>query len=151
MWCLNVRCQFRPEENEAAILSFCAVSHRPKFRHENQNAHRSYSNATNQDLWFGIDSGICIAAALLNGLTILPAGADESIWTHNGSTVRWVSSGPDQWVSSSPTSLDRAVEHKCCFDRVRLGPLAFQRFVQRRGDQSDPHGSPLTWRNRIKF
>ena len=32
-------------------------------------------------------------------------------------------------ISGSPTSLDRVVEHKCCFDQVRLGPLALQRFV----------------------
>jgi hypothetical protein len=54
-------------------------------------------------------------------------------------------------ISGSPTSLDRAVEHKGCFDRVRLGPLALQRFVQRRGEKGDPHGSPFTWRNRIKL
>ena len=27
-----------------------------------------------------------------------PAGAGESIWTHNGSTVRWVSSGQNRWI-----------------------------------------------------
>jgi len=32
--------------------------------------------------------GICIAAALLITASAIPAGAEESIWTHNGSTVR---------------------------------------------------------------
>lgn len=42
--------------------------------------------------------GICIAALLLIASFTIAANAEESIWTHNGSTVRWVSSGPDQWL-----------------------------------------------------
>ena len=54
-------------------------------------------------------------------------------------------------ISGSPTSLDRAIEHKACLDRVRLGALALQRFVQRRGEKGDPHGCPSTGRNSVKL
>ena len=52
-------------------------------------------------------AGVCRTAAVLGFLIALaamitfsasPARGGESIWTHNGSTVRWVSSGQDRWL-----------------------------------------------------
>lgn len=40
----------------------------------------------------------CIALAFTILMFAPPATAGESIWTHNGSTVRWVSSGQDRWL-----------------------------------------------------
>ena len=31
-------------------------------------------------------------------ISTIPARGSESIWTHNGSTLRWVSSGQDRWL-----------------------------------------------------
>ena len=42
--------------------------------------------------------GTCLAAALLIGVSTLPATGEESIWTHNGSLVRWMSSGQNRWL-----------------------------------------------------
>lgn len=84
----------------------------PKLQSEDQNAHLypcwSYPNSTGQgsrsEALAGFKEvarailGICIAALLLIASFTIAANAEESIWTHNGSTVRWVSSGPDQWL-----------------------------------------------------
>ena len=42
--------------------------------------------------------GFWIALAAITAFPALPARGGESIWTHNGSTVRWVSSGQDRWL-----------------------------------------------------
>jgi hypothetical protein len=42
--------------------------------------------------------GFLIALAAMIALSASPARGGESIWTHNGSTVRWVSSGVNRWL-----------------------------------------------------
>jgi hypothetical protein len=42
--------------------------------------------------------GTCIAFAVMIAISTIPARTEESIWTHNGSTVRWVTSGEDRWL-----------------------------------------------------
>ena len=42
--------------------------------------------------------GFWIALAAISAFPASPARGGESIWTHNGSTVRWVSSGQDRWL-----------------------------------------------------
>jgi hypothetical protein len=42
--------------------------------------------------------GFLIALAAMIALPASPARGGESIWTHNGSTLRWVSSGEDRWL-----------------------------------------------------
>ena len=64
--------------------------------------------------------GSCLAAALLIGVAALPANGEESIWSHNGSLVRWTSSGQDRWlyyVEPRPSLAATA---------VRPGTLLFQ-------------------------
>ena len=42
--------------------------------------------------------GFLIVLTAMIALPVSPARGGESIWTHNGSTVRWVSSGEDRWL-----------------------------------------------------
>jgi hypothetical protein len=42
--------------------------------------------------------GFWIALAALTAFPASPARGGESVWTHNGSLVRWVSSGEDRWL-----------------------------------------------------
>ena len=42
--------------------------------------------------------GFWIALAAMIASPASPARGGESIWTHNGSTVRWVSSGQGRWL-----------------------------------------------------
>ncbi len=45
----------------------------------------------------GVFFGFWITLAAMIAFPASPARGGESIWTHNGSTVRWVSSGQDRW------------------------------------------------------
>ncbi len=42
--------------------------------------------------------GFWIAFTALTAFPASPARGGESVWTHNGSLVRWVSSGEDRWL-----------------------------------------------------
>jgi hypothetical protein len=46
----------------------------------------------------GFFLGFWIALSAFTPSPASPASAGESIWMHNGSTVRWVSSGEDRWM-----------------------------------------------------
>lgn len=42
--------------------------------------------------------GLCVSLIGLSAVLNSPAQAGESIWTHNGSMIRWVSSGQERWM-----------------------------------------------------
>lgn len=42
--------------------------------------------------------GLCVGLTAALSVLTTPARAGESIWTHNGSTIRWVSTAQERWM-----------------------------------------------------